>query len=41
MAMTRAVLPAKLKLRNVYRLLATKITWSDMLYIEGAVENGG
>ncbi len=36
--MTRAVLPAKLKLRNDYKLLATKCSWSNMLYIEGTVE---
>ncbi len=38
-AMMRAILPAKRKLRNVYRLLATKGSWSDVLFIEGAAEN--
>ncbi len=37
-AMMRAILPAKLKLRNVYRLLAIKCSWSDVLFIEGAAE---
>ncbi len=37
-AMMRAILAAKLKLRNVYRLLATKCSWYDVLFIEGAAE---
>jgi hypothetical protein len=32
--MAKAILPAKLLLRNVYRLLASKITWNDMLLID-------
>ncbi len=37
-AIMRAILPAKLKLRNVYRLLATTYSWSDVLFIDGAAE---
>lgn len=32
-AMTKAILPAKLKLRNAYRLLASRKSWSDSLVL--------
>ena len=33
-AMTRAILPGKLLLRNVYRLLSKKTSWEDELTID-------
>ena len=36
-SMTKAILPTKLLLRNVYRLLATKKDWRDKLCLSGAV----
>ena len=38
-AMTKAILPAKLKLRNVYRLLAKKTSWSDSLLLDKAAHS--
>ena len=35
-SMTKAIIPAKLKLRNAYRLLATKKSWSDLLVLSNA-----
>lgn len=32
-SMTKAIIPTKLLLRNVYRLLATKSTWQDILIL--------
>ena len=37
-AMTRAVLPGKLMLQSVYRLLASRTSWSDILYIDRFVK---
>ena len=36
--MTKAILPTKLILRNVYRLLGTKKDWKDKLCISNAVQ---
>ena len=33
-SMCKCVFPAKLQLRNLYRLLATKISWSDILRLD-------
>ena len=33
-SMTKAVVPTKLMLRNTYRLLASKNSWSDTLYLD-------
>ena len=33
-SMTKAVIPAKLMLRNVYRLIATRGSWADTLYLD-------
>ena len=38
-SMTKAILPTKLILRNVYRLLGTKKDWKDTLYISKAVQH--
>ena len=35
-AMTKAIIPGKLLLRNLYRLLATRKSWDDILEIEPA-----
>lgn len=37
-SMTSAVLPGKLMLRSVYRLLKTKTSWSDVLYLNDSVK---
>lgn len=37
-AMSKAVLPGKLKLRFIYALLATKSSWSDILYLTPRAE---
>lgn len=33
-AMTKAIVPAKLLLRNVYRTIATKTSWDDCVYLD-------
>lgn len=38
-SMTSAVLPGKLMLRSVYRLLKTKTSWSDVLYLNNSVKS--
>ena len=38
-SMTKAILPTKLLLRNVYRLLASKKTWKDSLFLSNPVIN--
>jgi len=38
-SMAKAIMPAKLLLRNAYRLLASKITWEDMLQIDSATRS--
>jgi hypothetical protein len=32
-SMAKAVIPAKLLLRNIYRLLAARASWQDILYL--------
>ena len=36
-SMSRAVIPAKLLLRNIYRLLATRVSWQDYLVLDDGV----
>ena len=38
-AMMRAIVPAKLLLRNIYRTLATKISWSSQVFIDEHCRN--
>lgn len=38
-SMTKAILPAKLMLRNLYRLLSTKASWQDVLTLDEASAN--
>ncbi len=35
-SMTKVIIPAKLLLRNLYRLLKTKLSWQDTLHLDGS-----
>ena len=38
-SMAKAIMPAKLLLRNAYQLLASKVTWEDILIIDPATQS--
>ena len=38
-SMSKCILPAKLLLRNVYRLLKTRLTWRDVLKLDSCTKN--
>ena len=40
MAMTKAVIPAKLLLRNSYRVLRNKSSWDANVVLSNAARNG-